>query len=820
MAESGSVDGGQLGLPVIGHDLGPYHFRPSIRAGMFQLPPDIDDFIGQDDALRELRSLLDPSSVDRAAGRVVVSTVAGRPGVGKTALATRVAHQLRRSFPDGQLYVNLRGAEAQRLKPVDVLAEFLLELGVARGAIPDPLEERAGRYRAQFADRQILVVLDNASDEAQVRPLLPGPGGAALITSRAPLRGLEGAHSVVLDVLPRDQAVELLAKVVSREPVAAEPEAARAIVELCGYLPLAVRIAGAKLATSGRAPLAALAGQLASEHGRLVQLRTGDLEVRASFALNYEGLNTDERRIFRLLGLLRAPQFPGWVAAALLDVEPVGATELIERLVKAEVLEVARKTPAGEARYRFHDLLRVFARENLWKLEPPASRATALGRVLDAYLALARLAADLLEPGRHAAPVGGWPAARLADVTERVAADPGGWFRDERVNLIAAVEQASDNDLLEVTWELAGTLTYFFRLQTHWTDWQHTQSLALRAARRAQNRQATANALSSLGEVFSEMGRFNRATAHFEQALGLFRDLGDRGGEAWTLFDLGFACQEQGRFHVALAHLEQGLALFRGLGDRRGEAWTLECLGLVHRKQGRLQQSLTSLERGLALFREVGDRRGEAYCLVNLGLVRRDRGQFALALEWYDQARSIFDELGDSHGETYLLLNQGHMLREQDRFEEAQACLEHCLGAFRRIGELAGEAWTRLNLGMVFVGQGRLDEAIAEFDRCRALFAALGDPRGTAFTLMGVGEVELARGGRDAPAHFERAAGTMRESNDRLGLAKALSGLARALDARGDREAATDTGHEALAIFRSLGASESSKVEAWLLSRW
>lgn len=786
---------------------------------MFQLPPDIDDFIGQDDALRELRSLLEPSAGDPAAG-VVVSTVAGRAGVGKTALATRVAHQLRPSFPQGQLYVNLRGAEVQRLKPVDVLGEFLLELGVARGAIPDRLEQRSAQYRAQFAFRRILVVLDNASDEAQVRPLLPGPGGAALITSRTQLGGLEAAHSVVLDVLARDQAVELLARVVGPEPVAAEPEAARAIVEFCGYLPLAVRIAGAKLATSGHAPLAALATQLAGEHGRLAELRSGDLEVRASFALSYGDLNTDERRIFRLLGLLRAPQFPAWVAAALLDGELGDATDLIERLVKAEVLEVARQTPAGEARYRFHDLLRVFARERLWKQEPPAWRTAALGRVLDAYLALARLAADLLEPGRRAAPVSGWPAARLASVTERIAADPGDWFRDERVNLIAAVEQASDNDLLEVTWELARSLAYFFRLQTHWSDWQHTQNLALRAARRAQNRHAIANALSSLGEVYSEMGRFSRATAHFEQALRLFRDLGDRGGEAWTLFGLGYAGQEQGKFYDAITQLERALALFRGLGDRRGEAWTLEGLGLVHRKQGRLHQSLTSFERGLALFRQVGDRRGEAYCLVNLGLVRRDRGQFQPALEWYDQAQSIFDELGDSHGETYILLNKGHMLREQDRFEEAHACLEHCLSAFRRIGERAGEAWTRLNLGMVLLGQGRFDAAIAEFDRCQALFSALGDPRGTAWTLMGVGYVELARGGQDASAHFERAVRTLQETSDRLGLAKALSGFARALDAKGDREAATARGHEALAILRSLGAAESSKVEAWLLSRW
>jgi tetratricopeptide (TPR) repeat protein len=787
-----------------------------MRTGLFQLPPDIDDFTGRDDALQSLQDMLEPS--EDQATCVVVSSIAGRAGVGKTALATRIAHKLRPSFPDGQLYVNLRGAEAQRLKPDDVLGEFLLELGVARAAIPDRLDQRAARYRAQLADRRVLVVLDNAAEAAQVQPLLPdSPGSAALITSRAQLGGLAATHSIVLDVLERDQAIALLARVVGADRVAAEPEAARMIVELCGHLPLAVRIAGAKLPATGDAPLAVLADRLAGEHGRLAELQIRDLEVRASFARNYLDLHEEERHLFRLLGLLRAPDFSAWVAAALLEAELAEAERLIGQLAEAEVLEVAQQTPSGQVRHRFHDLLRVFARERLWAEESPASQETALHRVLAAYLALARHAADLLEPqGAGETQNEARPVPQLSAAVERLTADPASWFEVERMSLIAAVEQASDNDLREQTWELARALTYFFKLRTHWTDWQHTQQLALRAARRAQNRQATANALRSLGDAYAQLGRFQRAVSNFEQALALFGALEDRLGKAWTHVGLGNAYWEQGIFDQAVTQLEPGLALFAALEDRRGQGWALEGLAIVHRYQGRFDESLACLNRGLGLFRAVGDDRGEAYCLVNLGAVHRDKGQFQAALEWFDQAQPIFVRLADHHGEAYVLLNKGHMLREQGRHEEALACLDGCLTAFVQMGERAGDAWTRLNRGIVYQAQGRLDRAIAELNRCRELFEVLGDRRGAAFVSMGFGHVYLAKGSWEGLAHFEEAVETLREIGDRLGLAKALNGCGLALAASGDRAAAARMWRAALAIFQELGASESSMVEALL----
>jgi tetratricopeptide (TPR) repeat protein len=645
----------------------------SMRTGVFQLPPDIDDFTGREDDLRAVQSGLEPATdhVD-----VIVSAIAGRAGVGKTALATKLAHQLQPRFPDGQLYVNLRGSEVERLAPADVLGEFLLELGVARAAIPERIEQRASRYRAQLAKQRVLVVLDNAADEAQVRPLLPrSPNSAALITSRARLAKLRGARSITLDVLDPDQAVELLARVVGERRVAAQPEAARRIVELCGYLPLAIRIAGARLAARGQWPLTKLANRLADEHDLLAEFRLRDVEVRASFTLTYQALAEDERRAFRYLSLLKAPEFTAWVAAALLDTELDQARELVQRLVRSEVVEVARQGSTSETRYRFHDVLRAFARERLWNEDGATAQEAALERTLDAYLDLTRYVATLLEPGDRRPSFVGWPQRVFSMDAGRIADDPSAWFADERLNLISAVEQAYENGLLKVTWELAGTLTYFFKLRSHWTHWQRTQELALRAARRVANDQAMASALRSLGDVYSQRGRFDKAIREFTQCLVLFRSLGDRRGEAWTLVGLANAHREQGALGEAMTEFEQGLRLFRSLGDPQGEAWTLEGLGVLHRNRGEFSKATECFAQGLDLARAAGDRREQAYCLVNLAIVHRERGQFDPALTWYDQARPIFRQLGDNHGEAFVLLNIAHIQREQRRFEESRASL-------------------------------------------------------------------------------------------------------------------------------------------------
>jgi tetratricopeptide (TPR) repeat protein len=807
---------------VAGRDLNVQIVRPAetVMPGPFQLPRDTDDFTNREAAVEELRGLLEGGQEGN--GTVVVSAIAGKAGVGKTALATKVAHQVHEHFPDGQLYVNLRGGEDQWQDPGLVLGEFLLGLGVARASIPEDLEQRAARYRTQLAGHRILVVLDNAVDEAQVRPLLPGsPGSAALITSRAVLTGLPGVHPFNLDVLGLNEGVELLARIAGRERVDAEPQEAERIVRLCGYLPLAVRIAGAKLAARRHWTLKVLANRLANDHNLLSELKLRDLEVRASFELSYRDLEEKERRAFRLLPLLKAPDFTAWVASALLNCELVEAEDLLDRLVDAQVLEGTKEPESGEVRYRFHDLLRAFARERLWSEEPAALQEAALHRALDAHVVLAEYAAGLLEPGGVADMDDvWWLSTRSRVIAERVAADPGAWFSAERVNLITAIDQAEEQQILDVVWRLARSLNYFFKLRSHWSDWGHTQKLALRAARRAGNRAARASALRSLGDVATQRKQLRGAVRRFEGAMHLFRSLEDERGAAWTNVGLGNAYLEHGRFNEALEQFEHGLRLFESIGDPRGKAWALLSSGICHRIQGRLGDAKTRSEDSLALFRPLRDRRGEAYCLVNLGIVHRHKGQFEVALTWFDQARPIFRELVDHHGETFVLLNIGHIHRERGELDDAVTVLETCLATFHEFGERGGEAWTRLNLGMVWEVQGRFEEAVARFHQCLAMFHELEDPFGTAGTLLGLGEAYRQQERfDDALACLDRSLKMYDDLGYPLGRAKVLSSRGLVLEERGERQLAIVAWQEAVEIFRYLGASESSKVEAWLRDR-
>src|SRR5215471_18536320 len=372
--DGGPGDGGPARVPV----------------ALSQLPPDLEDFTGREGPLERLRA--------RMAGRgestaVVITGAVGKAGVGKTALAVHAGHQLRPLFPDGQLYVNLRGTEAQALAPAEVLGRFLRALGVQGQCLPEDVDSRAGLYRSLLADRRVLVVLDNAADEAQVRPLLPaGAGNAVLVTSRARLAGLTLAEVIDLGVLPAGQAVELLGKIVGAGRVAAEPEAASQIASLCGYLPLALRIVGARLAAKPHWRVQRLADRLAAHHRRLDELTVGDLEVRASFALSYRGVGELEQRAFRLLGLLQVPDFAPWMLAALLDVSAGDAEEIAERLADAQLVDAVAEDAAGHLRYRCHDLLRLFAAERLAAEETQAARRAALERTLHTYFSRAHTA--------------------------------------------------------------------------------------------------------------------------------------------------------------------------------------------------------------------------------------------------------------------------------------------------------------------------------------------------------------------------------------------------------------------------------------------
>jgi DNA-binding SARP family transcriptional activator/tetratricopeptide (TPR) repeat protein len=752
--------------------------KPGWPHGPCQLPPDIDDFTGRQAAIAQVQELLEAEQ----ATAIVISAIAGKAGVGKTALAVRVAHQLRPRFADGQLYVNLRGVEAQALNPADVLAGFLRALGVEGPLIPSGLEERVRLYRSRLAGRRVLLVLDNAASEAQVRPLLPGSRGCAvLVTSRVRLSGLEAAHPLTLDVLAPDQAVELLAKLAGSGRVATEPEAAQLIARLCGWLPLAVRIAGARLAGRPHWRLVLLAERLGDERRRLDELTTGDLEVRASVALSYRGRGEQERRLFRLLGLLVAPSFPAWVAAALLDLGLAEAEELLERLVDAQLVEAAGQDQAGQLRYRLHDLLRVYARERLQSEEPTAAQRASLERMFQAYLALAEQADALLEPSgvNH---YGGDPARGLLDhpAAAIVEQEPLRWLEAEHASLVAAVDQGCDAGLGEPGWRLATALVSFFGARARWDDWQHTHTVALAASRRMGDRDGEGRLLGSLADLYVARHRFDEASRCLEQSLVAFRETGNRRGELQSLSGLGAIDRRQGRFGDAVARLEPSLSGFRELGWRGGEAEVLFELGDTQREQGRLDAAVVCLEESLQLMRAVGDRLWQAPILRSLGLAKSGQGRFAEAIACLEQSLALTRANGDQHGGAYVLQSLGEVHRAQGCVEDAGTCLEQGLTLARATGDRAAEAYVMYSLGEVRCQQGRLQEAAGCLEWSLAVFCQHG------------------------LRHWE---------------ARALNILGKLLIAKGDQTAASTAWQSALAIFRELDLPEAAEVAARLQRR-
>ncbi len=644
-----------------------------------ELPPAIATFTGRQAELARLGALLAATQVAARAAAPVIAVIAGKPGVGKSALAVRLAHQAAARYPDAQLYVDLRGSEPEPLAPGEVLGRFLRALGRRAEDIPVGLDDQAAAYRSVLAGKRALAVLDNAASEAQVRPLLPGsPTCAVLITSRRVLDGLDAATSFTLEVLDEREAVALLGGLAGPDRVAAEPAAAAAVVRHCGLLPLAVRIAGARLRSRPGWTVAALADQLADEHQRLRRLRLGDLDVRTSFALSYAGLVPAAARAFRLLGLLTGPDFGVGVAAALTGatVEAVEAT--LEELADAQLLE----TPAA-GRYRFHDLLRLFARERANAEEAAAEQRAALERAVDWYRAATHGTAAQLQART---PVDGGPAARQA---------AWAWLERERPNLVAAVEQAASRHLDALAADLAFALAGFFDRGRYSADGQRTAQVALAVTRRSGDRRGQARALHDLGSARRGQGQFEEATTYHTQHLELARELGDRGGQAQALMNLGSTSRDQRRFAEAIGYYQQSLTLCR---EPAGE----------------------DPEQQLAL---------EGRILGNLGLAYYQQGRHAEAIACYRQSLAASRTAGDHYGAGRALFWLGDIYREQQRLEDAAACYEQSLGFFQHSSHRHREGRALLHLGSVMAAM--LDEQAAQrhWRDALAIFVDLGAPQ-------------------------------------------------------------------------------------------
>jgi len=655
---------------------------PAARAGSApaHLPADVAAFTGRAADLAELDRLT--GAAEPAA--VVISAVSGTAGVGKTALAVRWAHRVADRFPDGQLYVNLRGYDAdQPMPPADALAALLRALGVPAADVPLDRAERTARYRAEIAGRRVLVLLDNAGSVEQVRPLLPGTGpGLVLVTSRDSLAGLvarDGAHRIDLDLLPPADARALLRRLVGPR-VDAEPAAAAALAAQCGRLPLALRVA-AELATSRPgSTLTELVDELADQRQRLDLLDAGGdphTAVRSVFSWSYQRLPATDRRAFRLLGLHPGADVDGYAVAALTGTSLAAARRALGRLSRAHLVQ------AGAAgRFGMHDLLRVYAAELARRDEAEADRRAALARLYGYYVATAAAAMDALHPAerhrRPPVPDPGTPAPELADLAAAQA-----WLDAERANLVGTAAHGSPEQVVV----LASTLFRYLDSGGHYPDALTVHGHALRAAQRLGDGAAESRARCDLAVVYSRQVQLDRCIDYLRQALALARQVGDRQAEARALGVLGVAHHLQGRSDLAVEHDRQVLAVFRELGDRTNEARALGNLGVAYRAQGRPELAVVHQRQALAAFRALGERVGEAEVGNALAESLRAVGDTQQAAREHAAALAVALEIGNRH---------------------EQACAHHNLGAIyqatgdqeraRRHWQLAYELYVELAL--------------------------------------------------------------------------------------------------------------------------
>jgi DNA-binding SARP family transcriptional activator/tetratricopeptide (TPR) repeat protein len=741
-----------------------------------ELPAPVAHFVGRDAELAALMSMQDRGTELT----VVISAIAGTAGVGKTALAVHWAHQVAERFPDGQLYVNLRGYDQDRpMLATDALAGFLRALGVPGQDIPAEEAERAARYRSLLASRRMLVVLDNAGSAQQVRLLLPGgPACAVVVTSRDSLVGLvarDGARRMDLDALPLEDAVGLLRELIGAR-VDADPDAAAELAAQCCRLPLALRVAAELAASRPAVPLAGLTGELADQHRRLDLLEAGGdphTAVRTVFSWSYRHLDAATARAFRLLGSHPGAGFEPHAAAALTETSLVQAGYLLDQLARAYLIQAA-----GPGRYGMHDLLRAYARDLGAAADSDQERREALTRLFDYYLYTASIAVDALyvaEPHRRSSIPG--PGSRVPQLPDPAAARD--WLDAERGTLVAVMAQASDGWPGHAT-RLAATLFRYLDGVGHNPEALRIHSYARIAARHAGDRAAEATSLNRLAAVHWRLGRYQEATSYLQEALALFLEANDQVGQARTMGNLGILHAQQGRYELAARLQEQVLALCRETGNRAGEMRALGNLGTVEERRGWYEQAVRRHQQSLAVARTLGDRRGESYGLMNLGKISLLQHCYLDAIGQIQRALVMFGEVGDRNGEAEALTR-------------------------------LGDACQRL---------GRHQEAVGHHTQALVLFREIGDRNGEAEALNGLGETLLATSQRDnARIQHTAALDMASQIGDNYQQARAHDGLARTCQATGAHDQARYHWQQALAVYTQLGvAHQAAEVQARIIA--
>jgi tetratricopeptide (TPR) repeat protein/DNA-binding SARP family transcriptional activator len=722
-----------------------------------QLPADLHSFTGRTDELAELLAT-------NASGVWVID---GMAGVGKTALAVHAAHRLIASFPDGQLFIDLHG-HTQGLEPVrpaDALDRMLRALGVAGDQIPPDTEDRAALFRSRLADQRVLVLLDNAADQAQVQPLLPASTGClVLITSRRSLTGIDDIRPVPLDVLPRGDAVDLFVTAAGVDGSASD---VTEVVELCGRLPLAIRIAAGRLRARPTWTVAHLAERLRDERHRLAELKVGQRSVAAAFRLSYDQLSDRGRHLFRVLGLHPGVDFDTHAAAALADTTVRDAGHHLEELVDVHLLQ-----QRGPGRYAFHDLIRACAVERAAQDEPDPR--SPLGRLLDHYLHTAAAAMDLFAPHeRHRRPKVATPSTPTPDLPDLAAA--AAWLDTELANLLAVAHHAAANGSPAHTCQLASTLFRFLDTRGHYLAAVDLHRAARDSA--LGDPAAEGRALVDLGITCYRLTRYTEAIEHYRTAVRLFQDAGEAEWQARALHGLGSADQRCGRYAESADHCQRALALVGPTGNQALQAAILHTLGGTYIHLGRYADALDCGKQALALYpRTGGGQSTQAHALHGLGVIYQRLGRYTEALDHYQRAAALFQAIGDP----------------------AQALALSCLG-------------------MVHLRLGHHAEALDHCHRAIDLSRTIQDRNAELEATYNLGEVLRAVGRpADGLGHLRAALTLARDLDQPHDAARAHDALAHLHDDLGEPDLAAEHRRHALAIFTELGDPAADQVRASL----
>ena len=780
-----------------------------VAAATRTLPRDIASFTGRQQELEQLAEAAAGSG-----GVVGIHAIGGMAGVGKTAFAVHAAHRLADRFPGGQIFLPLHGHTPGQtpVDPADALASLLLTAGVPAAQIPPGLEARMALWRDRIAGRQLLLVLDDAVGSEQVRPLLPSAGGSlVLVTSRRHLTALEDATAISLDTLPPGEAAALLVRLAGRAGLSPADPAVAEITRLCGYLPLAIGMVARQLHHHPAWSAAGRAAELASARDRLELMATENLSVAVAFNLSYDDLTDEQQRLFRRLGLHPGADIDAYAAAALHGTGLAAARRGLEALYDQYLL-----TEPAQGRYRLHDLIREHAHALAVRLDPASDTDQATARLLDYYQHAAALAdAALARQARivSALSAGTTPTAvpPLADRDQALA-----WARAEGASLLACLDHVTGTGQHARIIALTAGIAALLRHDGPWAEAITRHATALRSARHLDDRPGQAIALTNLGIVRQLTDDYPGATRDLEEALSLYRDLGDRLGEANALNNLA-EVRLAGDYPGATRDLEEALSLYRDLGDRPGQAYALTHLGIARRLAGDLPGATRDMEEALGISQDIGDRPGQAYALTNLGDVRRMAGNYRGAVRDLEEALEIYRDLGDRHGQSSALLFLGDARRLAGNYRGATRDLEEALGICRDLGDRLGQSNALLFLGRARRLAGNYPDAARDLEEALGIYRDIGDRGGETEAVNEAGTLHRVSGDlRQAGSCHQQALDLARQIGSSWDEANALAGLGRCALAAGRTAGAEDNLRQALKILQRIGAGEAADVGAEL----